>query len=622
MRKESQDERALSLYRQGMLIAASSRWIAVALAVSALAVLWDSPNTRQLPALAVGVSYGLFAAGAFLWLRRHPRDRTVKRMHDVVDGLAVGAGAALSGGLESPIWLLLYPHVVASSVRRGLAYSLGLGMLDAVIVVGLARLTPEQPTGMLHALALLCCALMGGTTSSYLHQIQGRLAETNEELSRKNLQLSETVAASEASQREQERAVARLAESEERYRGLLGRIQDGVLILQDGKISYANEVLARIVQRSRDELLGMEFHDLVPEEDRPKLKALYRRWEQSQAGTGALDSRVRTRDGHNRLVSLRAGAAEFEGKRAVIATVRDMTRERKLEARTRSTLIELTEANRRLEELDKLRLEYLQNMSHEFRSPLTVVRGYAEYLMDSGAPEPAALRHLTRVMLESCDRLIDLVDTLLEVGRIEQGRAAEALQVQDLDLQELAAQSVDPLRPLADRKGISLTLEFPSVPLSLQGDSRLLHQVVRNLVDNAVKYSPAGSEVVVRGRSEVGSALALEVEDKGIGIPEEHLPRIFDKFYMVDGGIARRVSGTGVGLYLVREIVRLHNGAVGVTSRPGEGSLFAIFCPGASKPNGRARDAREKKRTRRWCLVPRSRISRLWPGGSAVAHHR
>jgi two-component system phosphate regulon sensor histidine kinase PhoR len=218
-------------------------------------------------------------------------------------------------------------------------------------------------------------------------------------------------------------------------------------------------------------------------------------------------------------------------------------------------------------------------MSHEFRTPLTVIRGYAEYLRDAGAPEPAALSQLTGVMLESCDRVIDLVDTLLEVSRIEQGRAAETLQVQELDLEELATQSVDPLMPLAERKEVSVALEFPKERLSLQGDSGLLHQVVRKLVDNAVKYSPPGSQVVVRGRPEAGRSLALEVEDNGIGIAEEHLPRLFDKFYMVDGGIARRGSGTGVGLYLVREIVRLHDGAVGVTSRPGKGSLFAVFLP-------------------------------------------
>jgi two-component system phosphate regulon sensor histidine kinase PhoR len=183
-----------------------------------------------------------------------------------------------------------------------------------------------------------------------------------------------------------------------------------------------------------------------------------------------------------------------------------------------------------------------------------------------------------RIITESCDRVIDLVDTLLEVSRVEQGMAEQTLQIQELDLREVAASSVEPLKAAAHKKAISLDLLLPEQPLALWGDSGLLHQVVRKLVDNALKYSPSGSRVVLRAFAD-GEALALEVEDFGIGIPAEHLPRIFEKFYMVDGGIARRVGGTGVGLYLVREIVKLHNGSVDVRSLPGKGSLFSVRLP-------------------------------------------
>jgi signal transduction histidine kinase len=238
----------------------------------------------------------------------------------------------------------------------------------------------------------------------------------------------------------------------------------------------------------------------------------------------------------------------------------------------------LAETNKRLEELDRLRQQYLRNVSHEFRTPLTVIKGYAEYLIDAGIPDAQGLRDVMRVVVESCDRVIDMVDTLIEVSRVEQGAAEQTLQVQRLDLREVASASLDPLRHAASKKGIDLTTEFPGEPLSLHGDSGLLLQVVRKLVDNALKYSPQGGRVVVRARAE-GEELALEVQDQGIGIPPEHLPRIFEKFYMVDGSIARRVGGTGVGLYLVREIVRLHRGSVEVVSEPGEGSVFRVRLP-------------------------------------------
>jgi two-component system phosphate regulon sensor histidine kinase PhoR len=244
----------------------------------------------------------------------------------------------------------------------------------------------------------------------------------------------------------------------------------------------------------------------------------------------------------------------------------------------RQHLERVVEANRQLEELDRLRREYLRNVSHEFRTPLTVIRGYAEFLENAKA-DARTVSDVMRVIVESCDRVIDLVDTLIEVSRVEQEDAARTLQLQELDLKELAEASLEPLRQTADRKSVCLDLDFPvERRLLVNGDRGLLGHLVRKLVDNAVKYSPAGARVLVRGGRD-GDDLTLEVEDFGIGIPAEHVPRIFEKFYMVDGGITRRAGGSGVGLYLVREIVRLHHGHVDVESRPGHGSVFRIRLP-------------------------------------------
>ena len=242
----------------------------------------------------------------------------------------------------------------------------------------------------------------------------------------------------------------------------------------------------------------------------------------------------------------------------------------------RAHLQQVVEANQRLEELDRLRREYLRNVSHEFRTPLTVIKGYAEFLLESN-PQ-GSLHDMMSVLVESCDRVIDLVDTLIEVSRIEQGEGERILNVRRLDLREVAESSVEALRWFAARKRILVELDFPSGDFGLDADGGLLQQVVRKLLDNALKYSPPGARVLLRGRPGP-EEMRLEVEDSGIGIAAEHLPRIFEKFYMVDGSIARRVGGTGVGLYLVREIVRLHRGAVEVRSLPGEGSVFSVRLP-------------------------------------------
>ena len=239
-----------SLYRRGHLITAVARWVSVGLALLSLPFVWDDPRVQPRSALAVALGYLAFNLAGQVWLHRAARGaawvRPLRRVHDLADALAVGLGAAFSGGLHSPIWLLLYPHVVSVAVRGGLGYALAMGALDAVIVSVLARQTGE-PLGNLHSLTLLFCAFMGGLTSSHLHAMQRRLAAANAELGGANRQLSETVAAQVASQKQQEQSLARLQESEERYRRLLGRIQDGVVIIQDGRLVYANEVFARMI---------------------------------------------------------------------------------------------------------------------------------------------------------------------------------------------------------------------------------------------------------------------------------------------------------------------------------------------------------------------------------------
>src|SRR5438093_6272489 len=319
----------VSLYRRGQLITTLARWISFGLGLLSVVFLWNGPRTRPIPALAVAAAYLAFNLVGYV-VRHRRRRRGWKVAQDVADALVVGAGAAFTGGFESPKWLLLYPHVVAVSVRGGLFYAMAMGVLDAVIVSVLAAVS-DQPLGVLHAVALLFCAFMGGTTSSYLQQVQRRLSGANEELSEANRQLSETIAAHEAARHEQERGMARMQDSEARYRKLLEAIQDGVLIFQEGRVAYANRVAGAMVGETPASLHGTELVDLVAPEERRELLEGYRRWEQSAAVSATLETRLRTRAGEPLLVSVRAGSAELEGRRSVIATLRDITRERRME---------------------------------------------------------------------------------------------------------------------------------------------------------------------------------------------------------------------------------------------------------------------------------------------------
>jgi signal transduction histidine kinase len=580
-----------ALYGRGPLVAAVSRWASVALALLALAFIWNSPEVRPRPALAVGTAYAAFNLLSQLWVRRHPRARALKIAHDVVDAAAVGAGALFTGGLRGPLWLFLYPHVVAVSVRRGLRYGLALGLLDAGIVTALATLE-DRPLALFHALTLLFCAFAAGTTGSYLRSIR----------------------------RQQALAVGRLTASQERLQSLVA-IGQGVV----GGLDLA--ALLPQITRSVNRVMGTRHCVLfLREGDRLRMAAqegledeVLRAFEGLRVGQslsgwiisqgapvaitdmlrdprllfGPMVERFRYRSflgvplrrGDEILGTLEVVTKEERrfslDEQAVMSAFADQAAvaidNARLFEEAHTHLAEVVEANRRLEDLNRLRQQYLRNVSHEFRTPLTVIKGYAEFLRE-GPPEGESLDDVLRVMAESCDRLIEMVDTLIDVSRIEREEARRLLQIQTLDLREVTAASVEVLRLAAQRKNVAVQLDFPTTGIGLEGDGNLLHQVVRKLVDNAVKYSPAGARVLVRGRAD-GEDVALEVQDFGVGIAPEHLPRIFEKFYMVDGGISRRVGGTGVGLYLVREIVRLHHGSVAVRSSPGEGSVFSVRLP-------------------------------------------
>jgi signal transduction histidine kinase len=423
-----------ALQRRAELITFQARSVSVGVAAIALFLLWDLPTTRRLPALGVGLGYLAFWGASSLWVRHWPqRRRLVRVLQDVADALAVGLGAALSGGLASPIWLLLYPHVVGVSVRGSLRYAMSLGALDALLVYWLALLSPSHALGELNAPAMLFCAFMGGSTSSFLRSTRARLAEANRALQAKNEELAATVE-------------------------------------------------------------------------------------------------------------------------------------------------QVREANDRLKDLHRLRDEYLRNVSHEFRSPLTVIHGYAEFVRDQGVPSDSSLPDVMRVMLDSCDQMIDMVDTLLEVSRIEQGETRQRLDIRAVSMDQVLETALASVRGLADKKDARIDLLLPAEPLEVAGDLSLLAHAFRHLLSNALKYGPAKGTVSIRGRAHEGLAV-LQVEDQGIGIPAEHLPHIFEKFYVADGGLDRRRGGAGVGLYLAREIVRLHEGTIEVSSQPGRGSVFSVALP-------------------------------------------
>jgi two-component system phosphate regulon sensor histidine kinase PhoR len=222
-----------------------------------------------------------------------------------------------------------------------------------------------------------------------------------------------------------------------------------------------------------------------------------------------------------------------------------------------------------------MRRDFVANVSHELKTPLAAIRGYAETLRDGALDEPPTARRFTDRILSQCRRLQELLDDLLILSRLEGMDAG--IEREPVSLDAIARHAVELLAPAAREKGVEIELREEPVP-AVPGDAGNLERLLLNLLDNAIKYNRPDGRITVRvGRCD-GDAV-LEVSDTGIGIPPESISRIFERFYRVDKGRAREEGGTGLGLAIVKHIAQAHGGQVEVESRIGRGSTFRVRLP-------------------------------------------
>jgi two-component system phosphate regulon sensor histidine kinase PhoR len=236
-----------------------------------------------------------------------------------------------------------------------------------------------------------------------------------------------------------------------------------------------------------------------------------------------------------------------------------------------------------LRRLQRIRSEFIDNLSHELRTPITTVGLLAETLERdaeaAGDALPARMRdRIAKLRVES-GNIGQMVDELLDLRRIESGETP--LLLDDVDLGAVATDAVERLRPFAERQGVRLTLDIPPIMARVRGDGSRLGQVFTNLLHNAVKFSLDGGEVAVSVRSTGDGRLEASVTDHGIGIARSDLPRIFERFYKADRARVRG-GGTGLGLAITRHIVEGHGGRIRAESELGIGSTFTMTLPAAA----------------------------------------
>ena len=226
--------------------------------------------------------------------------------------------------------------------------------------------------------------------------------------------------------------------------------------------------------------------------------------------------------------------------------------------------------------LETIRRDFVANASHELKTPLTVISGFAETLLDAGLPEPQR-RQFVGTIQSNVVRMQRIVDDLLDLARYESGGWVP--NPVDVDLKAAAGDALGLVHADAARRNLQLRTEITADAERVFADATALRQILQNLVENAVRYTQSGS-VTVFARREKGG-IVIGVRDTGVGIPPEHLPRIFERFYRVDAGRSREVGGTGLGLAIVKHLAEAHGGSVRATSTVGVGTEVAVALPEA-----------------------------------------
>ena len=356
---------------------------------------------------------------------------------------------------------------------------------------------------------------------------------------------------------------------------LLGSIGDGVFAVDaKGRIIEFNRAAEMLTGLARSEVQGQGYEEVM-------------RWVVTGPGGGggpgeerpAPDPvRLAIQDRHNQRLR-HLSLARRNGTRVPVtlsaAPVLDD------QGQVRGCVVVFSDASQE-REVDRLKTEFISIASHQLRTPLTGVKGVLSLVLEGVlGPLNAEQRRYIERANEANERLITLVNDLLNVGKLEQGQLQIAPQA--LDLASLIEVVVGELQSRAQRYHQTLSFEAAERPLEVAGDPLRLREVFANLVDNAVKYTPEGGRIAVRVGVAEGQA-AVEVADSGVGIPADQIPRLFQKFVRLPNPLSAREFGTGLGLYFIKSVVELHGGSIEVQSQEGRGTVFRVRLPRRAVP--------------------------------------
>lgn len=378
-----------------------------------------------------------------------------------------------------------------------------------------------------------------------------------------------------------------LRESEKMFRTLAETAASSILILQDERFVYANSAAVNGLEYSREDLLALDPFTLVHVDDREAISAHIADRLRGVAASPRKEIRILTKSGDTLWIQVTPASIPYGGRAAILLTGFDVTELKQasdriqrlnldLEHRVVERTAQLQAANDKLKELDRLKSEFLATMSHELRTPLNSIIGFTGVLL-MGLPGPltAEQRKQLGMVGSSARLLLSLINDLLDLSRIESGQME--LHRESFSVDDLVGQVFDSLTPQVAAKALDLRMVGDAGGVVLFSDRKRCFQILLNLVNNAVKFTEAGS-VEVQCRQLDGKVL-ISVVDTGIGIKPENMQMLFEAFRQIDGSARRHYEGTGLGLYLCRKLLDLLGGEIWAESQFGTGSTFSFTLP-------------------------------------------
>lgn len=345
---------------------------------------------------------------------------------------------------------------------------------------------------------------------------------------------------------------AELRESSRRLATVLEGMVEGVIALDENeRVVLANSAAGRLLRFAPVDAAG-----------RPLLEV------------------VRNRTIHEAIAGIASGTGrkvevEIEGDNARVIAINGTVLSSDSTTRCVLVLQDVTE----LRKLESLRQEFVANVSHELKTPLSSIRAYSETLLNGALIDENNNRRFVERIDEQSERLHELIRDLLSIAQIESGQ--QAFDIDSVCLADVVATCIDGQQRAADVKRITLACEGIRETIRVSADVEGLRQILNNLIDNAIKYTPDGGSVTLSCRQDEQDVL-IQVKDTGIGIEAKLLPRVFERFYRVDKARSREVGGTGLGLSIVKHLTQSFGGHVDVSSLPGEGTVFSVVLPAAS----------------------------------------